>query len=341
MPPSSVAARSLALAVIGVGAASFAAYGQNVTAFNPYSGAGLTGGPLPQYASPAAAPTVDAAGAGPVVGPAFNPWSSRNPALASRPAAPPQTSAPAARAKTAASLPPPPPGPIKSRVVAVPELTTSRSKPRDVEKASAAQSAPAGKSASTPTAPTVVAPAPVPAAPAPVAAAPAATPAAPLPVAAVPTAPPVRPAPAPTTAPTVPSLAAPAPPVAAAPPPQPPAAPQRQMAAVAPMPSPPPAPPARSGVAVTLVFSARSTELSDASKAELDRLAKDITDRTLRQVELRTVADKGDPDSRKISLARALIVRNYLIDRGVRSRIEIASIVGDGGERVEILVPGT
>lgn len=341
MPPSSVAARSLALAVIGVGAASFAAHGQNVTAFNPYSGAGLTGGPLPQYAAPPAAPAADAVGPGPVAGPAFNPWSSRSPTLASRPATPPQTSAPARQTKAAASLPPPPPGPIRSRVVAVPELTTSRSKARDVEKASAAHAAPAGKSASTPTAPTVVAPAPVAAAPP----APVATPAAPPPVAAVPAPPPVRPAPAPTTAPTAASLAAPtpvpAPPVAAAPPPQAPAAEQRQMAAVAPAPSPPPVPPARSSVAVTLVYTARSTELSDASKAELDRLAKDIADRTLRQVELRSVSENSDPDSRKISLARALIVRNYLIDKGVRSRIEIASIVGGGGERVEILVPST
>ncbi len=113
------------------------------------------------------------------------------------------------------------------------------------------------------------------------------------------------------------------------------------MAALAPAPSPPPAPPARNVVAVTLAFTARSTELSDASKAELDRLVQQITDRTLRQVEVRTVADSGEPDSRRISLARALIVRNYLIDKGVRSKIEIASIVGDGGERVEILVPGT
>jgi outer membrane protein OmpA-like peptidoglycan-associated protein len=113
------------------------------------------------------------------------------------------------------------------------------------------------------------------------------------------------------------------------------------LAAVAPPPSPTPVPPARSSVAVTLVFPARSAELSDASKVELDRLAKDITERTLRQVELRTIADNGDADSRKISLARALIVRNYLIGKGVRSRIEIASIVGEGGERVEIMVPGT
>ena len=113
------------------------------------------------------------------------------------------------------------------------------------------------------------------------------------------------------------------------------------MAAVAPAPSPPPVPSARNGATVTLVFGARSTELSDASKVDLDRLAKELTDRSQRQVELRSVSENGDPDGRKISLARALIVRNYLIDKGVRSRIEIASIVGGGGERVEILVPGT
>jgi outer membrane protein OmpA-like peptidoglycan-associated protein len=295
MPPSSVAARSLALAVIGVGAASFAAHGQNVTAFNPYSGAGLTGGPLPQYTAPPAAPA--AAQVSP--GPAFNPWSSRTPAVASRPAAPPQASAPARQTTAGASLPPPPPGPIKSRVVAVPELPTSRDKSRDVQKASATSAVPAAKSASARAAPAPVTPAPMP------------TPAAPAPV--------------------------PVPPVAAVPPPETPAVPPRQMAAVAPTPSAP----ARSNVAATLVFTARSTELSDASKVELDRLAKDLADRTLRQVELRSVSENGDPDGRKISLARALIVRNYLIDKGVRSRIEIASIVGGGGERVEIVVPST
>ena len=56
---------------------------------------------------------------------------------------------------------------------------------------------------------------------------------------------------------------------------------------------------------------------------------------------LPSVSGNGDPDSRKVSLARALIVRNYLIDKGVRSRIEIASIVGSGGKRVKTLVAGT
>ncbi|MFN4013923.1 MAG: OmpA family protein [Reyranella sp.] len=316
MPPSSVAARSLALAVIGVGAASFAAHGQNVTAFNPYSGAGLPGGPLPQYAAPPVAAAADTVRPAPVAGPAFNPWASRNPALASPPAVPSQASAPARQTTARTALPPPPPGRLKSRVVAVPELPTSRSRSRDAQKAAAA--APAEKSASTPPAPASVAPpAPPPAAMA------AASP--PVPTLAPPTA--VRPPP--TTAPT--------PPATAAPPPRPPAPQQQQMAAVAPVPSAP----VRSSVSVTLVFGARSTELSDSSRVDLDRLAKELADRTLRQVELRSVSENGDPDGRKISLARALIVRNYLIDKGVRSKIEIASIVGGGGERVEILVPGT
>lgn len=315
MPPSSAAARSLAFAVIGVGAASFAAHGQNVTAFNPYTGTGLPGGPIPQYAAQDAAATVNA---NPTAGPAFNPWSSRGQMPAAQPGSRPP--AVASAQSSGATLPPPPPGPIRSRIVAVPELTTNGSKPRDVQKASIAAVAPkpsanpapvAATVAPAPTSSPIAKPAPVPVPPSKPAAAPAATPAVPPPVAAAPTPPPVAPAP------------------------------QAQMAALAPAPSPPLAPPARSAVAVTVVFTAKSTELSDTSKAELDRLAKDITDRTLRQVELRTVADTADPDSRKISLARALIVRNYLMDKGVRSKIEIASIVGDGGERVEILVPKT
>jgi hypothetical protein len=85
MPPSSAAARCLALAVIGVGAVSFAAHGQNVVAFNPYSGAGLQGGPLPQYGSATIPPTAGAAAHGPTTGPAFNPWSSRGQTTAASP----------------------------------------------------------------------------------------------------------------------------------------------------------------------------------------------------------------------------------------------------------------
>ena len=79
-----------------------------------------------------------------------------------------------------------------------------------------------------------------------------------------------------------------------------------------------------------------------ASRTELDRLTKNISDRGLRQVELTSFAGNGEPDSRKVSLARALVVRTYLIDKGVKSRIEIGTLSSsDGNERVEIVVPNT
>ena len=72
MPSSSAAVRSLALALLGLGAAPVIAHGQNVTAFNPYSGVGLPGGPTASFGPQAAYPIVDTIG--PAGGPAFNPW---------------------------------------------------------------------------------------------------------------------------------------------------------------------------------------------------------------------------------------------------------------------------
>lgn len=290
MPPSSVAARSLALAVFGVGAAAFAAHGQNVTAFNPYSGAGLPGGALPQYGSQPASPAIDTAGPAPTAGPAFNPWTSSGQDRRAN-----QAYGPSAQSyDPGASLPPPPPGPIASRIVAVPELTTNRSG----QKASVASAAP--KTAPKPTTVAAVSskapPAPPPAKPAAVA-----TPPAPVSIAA-------------------------------------PAAPEQKMAAVA----PPPSAPARVPLTLTLAFPPRSAELSDASRTELDRLIKNVSDRGLRQVEVRSFAANGEPDSRKVSLARALNIRTYLIDKGVKSKIEIGTFSSsDGNERVDIVVPST
>jgi outer membrane protein OmpA-like peptidoglycan-associated protein len=114
------------------------------------------------------------------------------------------------------------------------------------------------------------------------------------------------------------------------------------MAALAPAPAPqPPAPPVRAPIAATVAFTLKSAELSDASKVELDRVAKTIVDRNARQIELRAFTGNGDPADRKISLARALIVRTYLIDKGVKSKIEVGAFAGDGNERVDILVPST
>lgn len=55
---------------------------------------------------------------------------------------------------------------------------------------------------------------------------------------------------------------------------------------------------------------------------------------------MRAFATGDDIVSRQISLARALVVRAYLIDRGVKSRIDVGAFLGDD-ERVDILVPNT
>jgi hypothetical protein len=114
--------------------------------------------------------------------------------------------------------------------------------------------------------------------------------------------------------------------------------------------TPPPGPTLAVGTAVpsaapggpfgTIAFAGRSVVLTAVMKSELDQIAKRIADQKLRHIELRAFAIGDGPDSRKIALARALVVRSYLIDRGVKSRIEVGSFSGDG-EAVEILVPNT
>ena len=90
----------------------------------------------------------------------------------------------------------------------------------------------------------------------------------------------------------------------------------------------------------TIAFIGRSAALTPATKAELDQIAKRIADQKLRHIELRAFAADSGPDSRKIALARALVVRSYLMDKGVKSRIEVGSFSGDG-DSVDILVPNT
>ena len=74
MPSSSAAVRSVVFALFGLGGVSAFAQGANVTAFNPFSGVGLPGGPPATYGPQAAYPIVDTVG--PAGGPAFNPWQS-------------------------------------------------------------------------------------------------------------------------------------------------------------------------------------------------------------------------------------------------------------------------
>jgi outer membrane protein OmpA-like peptidoglycan-associated protein len=103
----------------------------------------------------------------------------------------------------------------------------------------------------------------------------------------------------------------------------------------------------RSNVApvVTVLFGSNSADISDAGKAALDRLAKTISQQRMTQVELRAFAGGAEPaDVRRVALARALAVRSYLIDQGVKARIEVGAFTagrnGGAGERVDVLMPG-
>jgi outer membrane protein OmpA-like peptidoglycan-associated protein len=122
--------------------------------------------------------------------------------------------------------------------------------------------------------------------------------------------------------------------------------PPAQSAAAAPSspisPDIPVAPPAVSpgGPLAVIPFVGQSANLTDATKAALESVAKQIADKRIRHIELRAFAVGGDLDSRKVALARALVVRSYLIDLKVKARIEVGSFAGDG-QQVEILVPNT
>jgi outer membrane protein OmpA-like peptidoglycan-associated protein len=92
----------------------------------------------------------------------------------------------------------------------------------------------------------------------------------------------------------------------------------------------------------TLQFGRDSAEISGESRGELERVAKSLG--STRQIEVRAYATGSDPaDARKVALARALAVRSYLIDQGVKARIEVGAFAsetrGAGSDRVDILSP--
>lgn len=281
---------SLALAAFGGNMAPALAQTANVTAFNPYSNAGLSGTQPPRGGG-YEAPNL------PSAGPAFNPWQPGGVTAGWGTSAPaPALNYGGTTPSVRSDLPPPPPGPIQSRLIAVPQRGDGPGAPRV---------------ASAPPTPAVTPPPPV------------ATPA------------PPAPAPVVTQRETPPSAATPSMP---APPPA-------RVAAAAPPPPPPEpvTPPATVAPPIaTLAFAPRSGELSDATRSELDRVIK--TSSGTKQFEVRAYAGGSDPaESRKIALARALAVRSYLIDQGVKARIEVGAYAstsnGSSSERVEILTP--
>lgn len=181
--------------------------------------------------------------------------------------------------------------------------------------------------ASAPAAPAPVAGAPMPVTPAPQATAPAQTPA-------------QTQAPVPAPAPAVPQATAPA--ATPAPAPAPP-----QVAAAPVVPRPVPAPAAQGGV-VTISFPGGQGELPAGDLTALDALAKQYAageDRLqIRAYATSSVSDGGS-GARRLSLTRALAVRQYLIDKGIRStRIDVRALGaptdGSAADRVEIAPVG-
>ena len=100
-----------------------------------------------------------------------------------------------------------------------------------------------------------------------------------------------------------------------------------------------------SGGKMRLTFAPGSAELSDDAKRELQGLAKSLVQNASSRVQLLAyAADGGEGASRarRMSLSRALAVRAFLIDQGVRSnRMDVRAQgrkVGDGpADRVDIL----
>ncbi len=94
-----------------------------------------------------------------------------------------------------------------------------------------------------------------------------------------------------------------------------------------------------------LAFTAGSAELSDAAKKHLAGLAQNLEQQPSKRVQLLAFAagsGGGASKARRLSLSRALAVRAFLIDKGVRStRMDVRALgskTGDGpADRVDIL----
>ncbi|NIY75945.1 OmpA family protein [Thalassospira sp. HF15] len=122
-----------------------------------------------------------------------------------------------------------------------------------------------------------------------------------------------------------------------------PAAPAAEEASLPPETAPEPMP-AAGADEYSLGFAAESFELSDAAKSQLDSVIAAMgQDDTLRiQLQAYAAGDGSNASkARRLSLSRALQVRSYLIDRGVRStRIDVralgANVPSGPADRVDI-----
>lgn len=176
----------------------------------------------------------------------------------------------------------------------------------------------------------------------------------PPPPAAIPmTAPPATPAPPPAsqsarTMPLVPPPAAIQPPAAPIqPPPATTAAPAPPAPAPAQIASLPPASATSRDQTIQLVFDATTSQIDDNAKRGLDQLVKSAASDPDLQLQLVAFASgtgpEGPSQARRLSLSRALAVRSYLVDKGVRStRIDVRALGnrpgGGPADRVDVVV---
>ncbi|MEQ9641234.1 MAG: OmpA family protein, partial [Alphaproteobacteria bacterium] len=106
-------------------------------------------------------------------------------------------------------------------------------------------------------------------------------------------------------------------------------------------------PPANLGAALALGFQPGSASLTRDAERELGQLAGSLRD-TEQRLQLKAFASaEGDNTSRarRTSLSRALAVRSYLIEAGIRStRIDVRAlgVARDGGaeDRVDVILLG-
>ncbi|MGH6948096.1 MAG: OmpA family protein [Kiloniellales bacterium] len=97
-----------------------------------------------------------------------------------------------------------------------------------------------------------------------------------------------------------------------------------------------------------VLFAAGSAELSEAGKRALATLADGLGDDSALRIQLLAYADgpqEGDSRARRLSLSRALVVRAFLIERGIRStRMDVRALGNktDQGptDRVDVLPQG-
>jgi hypothetical protein len=130
-----------------------------------------------------------------------------------------------------------------------------------------------------------------------------------------------------------------------------------------PAPAPPPAPAARARPAqtaaavpaepplaapsgpplISVLFAPRSADLSDQARVALGFFAHDPATQRLRRIELWAWAGDDDPvQARKIAFACALAVHAYLIDQGVKARLEIGGFAeahDASSSRVDLVSP--